>query len=338
MPQKKYRDKTEIALIVIWCVLFIATGLFLAWSKIVYGSQHTELKTAVEADEFFAKWQSYIADDAALNDVVTVGSHDSGTLGMMPLAETQGHSFADQLKGGVRYFDIRVTEKNGELVIFHGPIKGQKFEKVLNEIKNFITSNPSEFLVLDFQHLGDKCHDKVMTMITEILGTDKAMKKSLCPTVEGTTMGDVRAQNINFVIVWKEASETKDRDYLYARTEYLSSPYDGKIHRSKNVDDLISHYAEYYDGYNGNGFFVLQAQRTAPNILFDRPADNEIAYKEKINNYVSTLSDDNLAKTNIIMRDFVVSDMTNVKTILSLNLKKGLVKTDKIAEFTLKTA
>lgn len=60
----------------------------------------------------------------------------------------------------------------------------------------------------------------------------------------------------------------------------------------------------------------------------------EQEFKPVINAYIDALADSaNLAKTNIIMRDFIVSDMENVKKILKLNLDKNLVKAELRDEF-----
>ena len=335
----KIRRKTRNVLIVIWCILFVGTVFSLVWTKNIYGGQHTELKEELIADEFFSKWPSYVSDEAILNNVIIPGSHDAGSLNMMPLAETQGHSIADQLRGGVRYFDLRVAKQGDDLVIYHGPINGRPFNNVLNEIKTFIEANPSEFLILDFQHLkNDKYHDKVIEMTVETLGIDKMMKKSVCHSIESTTMADVRNHGYNYAFVWSAAEETADKDYLYARKTFLYSPYNAEVHKTKNINELTAQFDKYLGNNMGSGFYVLQAQRTSYNLLFKRPADLELEFKNDINKYVSSLTGDKLARTNIVMRDFIVSVMENVKIILRLNLTKNLVAADKITEFTQKVA
>lgn len=335
MAKKKLKKGGVIALCILGVFLVIVAALLIY----MFTDKDYGLSAPLNADPFFCEWQSYISDEAKLNEIVTVGSHDAGTNGMMPLAMTQGHQIADQLKGGARYFDVRVTNKGKELAIFHGIIKGQSFSTVLNDVKTFIEQHPTEFIILDFQHLGDKAHAATLAAIENTLDMSKAMKKSECPNIETTTMGDVRAKGYNFVIVWKDGAEAEGKDYLYARETNLFSPYDAKLHRSKDPNKLIAHYQNYYDDYNGKGFFVLQAQRTAPVFLIDKPSGMEVEYKPIINAYIDALADStNLAKTNIIMRDFVVSDMDNVKKILKLNLDKNLVKADMLSTYRDKVA
>lgn len=53
------------------------------------------------------------------------GSHDSGMIinrfsFLKRLTENQYEDILGQLKAGIRYFDIRLTIKNGEYVVYHG--------------------------------------------------------------------------------------------------------------------------------------------------------------------------------------------------------------------------
>lgn len=317
------------------CILAVALIFIIAIFANGAVVKDNGLENPLVCDEFFSEWQSTIVGSAKINEVATVGSHDAGSAGMMPIARTQGHSIYDQLRGGARYFDLRVCKSRGELVIFHSIIKGQKFSTVIDDINRFIAENPSEFLILDFQHLGSSAHDEIITAIEDGLDMSKAMLKSVFSKIETTTMADVRENGYNYAIVWNSASEAENKDYFYVRNEHLQSPYDRSYHASFNTDKLINRYQKYYDDYDGKGFFVLQAQRTAPTV-FNIPADNELEFKDKINNYVASLAQDSvkLAKTNIVMRDYVVSDMTNVKTILALNLAKGIVSEQSIARYT----
>ena len=303
-----------------------------------YTDDSAMLYTKQNPDKFFSEWQQYISDDTILNHMVIPGTHDAGCNNMMPLARTQGHDIIDQLNGGARYLDLRVTTKGDDLVIFHGPIKGQSFGKVLNEINKFIDTNPTEFIILDFQHLGKNVNKKVLDKITNTLPMQKAMLKSKCSNIETTTMKDIRDNGYSFIIVWNNKDECNNADYLYYRDTNLYSFYDSKYHRKTDDTKLVEHFQNYYDRYNNTGFFVLQSQRTAP-MLLDKPSHLEIESKDLFNEYVVKLkTSTNLAKTNVIMRDFLVSDLDTVRLILSLNLNKNNIKSEYIELFSKKTA
>lgn len=328
------KNKKKTALVVLWCIFTMLIGGVVGVLRYVYTNNDYGLKKPLVCDGFFSEWQSYIRDDVRLNETASVGSHDAGSYDMMPLAETQGHSIYDQLRGGVRYLDIRVTDKAGELVIYHGPIRGQKFSAVLSDIKKFMDEHPTEFLILNFQHLGKRVHFEVKTAIENALDMTKALNKTHFPDIGNILWGDVRAAGVNFMVIWKYVDEAAETDYMYIRNRDYYSFYDRGYHKSYNMQRLIDHYQAYYDKYNGQGFFVLQAQRTGPTLLH-KPSQLETAYKPLINKYISDLkTSKNLDKTNIIMRDFVVSDMDNVRLILQLNITKNLIKPDMLNAYT----
>lgn len=68
---------------------------------------------------------------------------------------TQNLTFKEQLDGGIRYFDLRVSSKPGEtgqeIYFIHG-LFGIKVWDGLMEINNFLTHHPTEVVFLDFNH------------------------------------------------------------------------------------------------------------------------------------------------------------------------------------------
>lgn len=329
--------KHKKGLLVTLVVLAIFVIVVIALVTTAYVDDVKDLETEVN-NQFLQSWQQHIEDDTKLNEMVMPGSHDSGCNNMMPLARTQAHDIIDQLNGGVRYLDLRVTNKGDDLVIFHGPIKGQKFSKVLADINTFIANNPTEFLVLDFQHLGKNVNEAVLDAITSTLPMQKAMLKSQFANIEDTSIGEIRNNNVNFVIVWNNEEECNNADYLYFRDTNLYSFYDGKVHRNVDTFVLIKHFATYYDRYQNKGFFVLQSQRTAP-MLLDKPSNLEREAKSSFNSFLETVKTNSalLDKTNIVMRDFIVSDLNTVKLILSLNINKNQIKESSLETFTTNT-
>jgi len=93
---------------------------------------------------------------ATLKNLVIPGSHNSATCSIpngkpfSAIAITQNLTITQQLHAGVRFFDLRIASgKRGKGVyIFHGRIRGGQFEKVLNEIRSFCKTYPTEFVVL----------------------------------------------------------------------------------------------------------------------------------------------------------------------------------------------
>lgn len=136
---------------------------------------------------------SKLGMDRQLNQIVMVGSHDAGITKGMWNVKTQSLNIGEQAAAGVRVFDLRIAAvntatlgggSNVKLKAYHGvgsksektrtikdlgthgavdemrmkvPVLtgsfGEGLSKMLDQAKQFVTSNPNEFLILKF----DKC-------------------------------------------------------------------------------------------------------------------------------------------------------------------------------------
>lgn len=319
----------------------------------------SEFKTGI-----YTNWQSYIDDDVRFLDVVTPGSHDAGTKTITAVnLHTQGSDIYDQLIGGVRYFDMRVAEFNGQVRCIHANSSegisnengtGLIFEDVLDDMKLFIADNPSEILILDFQHLWDDFEREVVPLIESLLPQGQLLKKSQFANLSTLTMGQLREANVHYVIIVQDDASELDKspvpnfdsyDWMYKRTQVLISQYDGDIHHD-SADDLINHWDVYFNNFEEGKIFILQSQLTAQNGLDGINHENNLIEREKSirnkgNDYVRSLSleknQDKLNKLNIIMRDFVVDDLdgvdgalVSIQSILFLNVYKGNISADKL--------
>lgn len=165
------KKKTKI--ITISVVAFIVLGLAsFSGGVILNGTCFDSYKETTKLNN----WMKNISDDKKLVDLVIPGSHDSGTIGMNWLANTQNYSIKEQLNSGARYFDIRVNKMDEDkFVIFHGPINGVEFTPILNDIKDFIVTNPSETLFLDFQHFKNDSMEEVKNMLDTVLNNNNLL-------------------------------------------------------------------------------------------------------------------------------------------------------------------
>jgi hypothetical protein len=85
------------------------------------------------------------------------------------LAQTQDLSIYEQLKHGVRYFDLRPQLSNGEIYIHHGPVLGPKLTVVLDDVRRFCREPHRELIILKFSHyeaIDDKAYRR---MVEEIM-------------------------------------------------------------------------------------------------------------------------------------------------------------------------
>ena len=94
-----------------------------------------------------------------LKNLTLPASHDAamylGGLSFSTFGKTQFLNIYEQLKYGIRYFDLRPGVENGVLSIYHGPILGPLLKEVLDDIKKFMEENHNELVILKFSHYKD---------------------------------------------------------------------------------------------------------------------------------------------------------------------------------------
>ena len=297
-------------------------------------------------EEYSGGYMSCLKSDAKLGEIVMLGAHDAGTVGQSDTACTQHSDFGKMLDSGVRYFDCRVTDVNGEPSFVHGntnsvfwPSKEHlTLAEACDDIVAFVAKYPSEVIVLDFQHTWDATEDKVIAILEQKLGA-VALDKSLAAVPSEVTLGQMREWGKNVVIVYRTPEKCEQKDFLYEREEYLQSEYNSGIHSiGKNEYEekyplLIAEWDKYIAGKSEGKLFVLQSQITATGWL----AEAEAKFRPIANDWLADLEKaenaDKLAAINIVMRDFVADDDIGserpsgevFKIVVKLNAAKGLV-------------
>ena len=340
------REKGKIALIVLGSFFGLIALLTVILAPIIVEGNKVITRDSAEPNDALTEWMSYISDDAPVTRLAIPGSHDSGCSGMPWYAETQDLNFAEQLARGVRYFDIRVNKKGGDLVIFHGPVNGTDYVELLYQIDEFMDAHPSEFLILDFSHFKNDSESEVFRLFDEIVSAERVVNDT-CMTdseyLDSLTLGDVRGKCVVFVD--PEETEFCCRDYLFFKMGdeveagqedlfSLVSPYKKLWNGSsakKFTDKILDRYIDTFKGID-SGFFVLQCQLTDNALVFG-PRYREGKLIERANDFVRALYDnaEDLPYINIIMRDFVTCEKTAL--IVGLNMAKGWVSGEKAESF-----
>jgi hypothetical protein len=208
----------------------IISAIFLI---IITLSLFTGCKKAYIDENFFSDWMQYLDGSVKIIDAVLPGSHDAGSKGLVFAMDTQDSTVEEQLKSGARYLDLRVKYNlQGVLSLFHGSQTGAAFDDVLNQISSFIENNPSEFLILDFQHFeGDYEYTIEQTQIdaekaiaAELNPEKYALKKGV--DLSSLTIGKIRESGAKYIITWGRTEQSVLlKDYIFKREDYLYSPY-----------------------------------------------------------------------------------------------------------------
>lgn len=291
-----------------------------------------------------SKWMSMINDSAALKSIAIPGSHDAGTNGMPWYSKTQSRDIGDQLACGTRYFDLRVKLKKGECRIYHGPAYSLYLKDILRDVRDFLTSNPSECVILDVHKFGNaEAKPKTVELLDEYLADMFVVKpdgKTDLEFMEALTLGEARGK---CVLIWGDVDEyaalggrylLRNDDHGDVDVGCLQSFYERSWNwyysSDKYIKKALPAYINKYKESRG-GLFVLQGQLTDGSFVAG-PRYREGGHQENMNEYVSSLwNSEDLEYINIIMRDFI-SPNKNMLTI-ALNIPKNLVKEGSIDEF-----
>ncbi len=336
------QQKKKIALITVGCFFGLIAVLVVILAPIIAVGNKVIAEDTVQPNEYLTEWMKYIDGDTPVTDLAIPGSHDSGCIEMPWYAATQDLTFAEQLERGVRYFDIRVNDKGGDLVIFHSVVNGVDYEGVLRDIDEFMDAHPSEFLVLDFSHFKNDSEEKVFDLFDEIVSAKRVVNDTNIADTEfldALTLDDVRGKVIVFIT--PDETDYCGRDYFFykngdevgedAETSYASlvSPYK-KLWNGKSAEkfagDILYRYIDTFKDID-RGFFVLQCQLTDTALVFG-PRYREGKLIELANDFVKGLYDDkeNLQYINIVMRDFVTCEKSALT--VRLNFAKGYASAD----------
>ena len=291
-----------------------------------------------DGNESLSEWMKNIKDDTLISEIVIPGSHDAGTYDMLWLGETQTLNIEEQLNVGVRYFDIRVYNKDDKLIIYHDIINGVDFIPIITSIKQFILDHPSETLLLDFQHFKNDSQEEVLSILKnefydENLLIENSTNLSDLEFISNLQLKDARGKCIIF---WGDRS-SDNSSYLFLRNNddcshtnmSLNSYYLGDFHKG-DVNIFLSgahsiYFANIIDKIKNEhkGIFVLQTQLTDGNLIFG-PWSRERSNDEELDKYIINLKNSsNLQYLNVIMRDFV--NYQKCKDIIDLNYYKNNV-------------
>lgn len=148
-----------------------------------------------EADR--SDWMLALEDQAALNAITIPGTHDSGALHSIAdiSGKCQSLSIQEQLKVGVRFFDIRLQLVDNELRVVHS-ITDQMtdFVDVLSDMVSFLRGHQSEFLIVSIKEdASPKRSDREFTATLEemLLSYSEISRGRELPATVGAARGGI---------------------------------------------------------------------------------------------------------------------------------------------------
>lgn len=292
----------------------------------------------------YVQWMSYLRDDAAVDDVVIVESHNAGAIDctlynqeVIPLdwLNCQQGTIYDQLLYGVRSFDFRLNQlyredvsPENDIFCVHGTGTGVLFKDAIADIKRFSDEYPSEFIIIGIILYGEQAMYSVsadaVKGIMSLLGPEQYAFPSDY-TFADKTMGDLRASGKRFIIntipEWCTVTNnnfirntTWSDEYNSGTTDDGKKLYDMIIERLKNAEtgETISPSLNRGSGGSKNKQLPLDFMKS------DR------AYFTRL---IEILWDtpDYLSHLNGFCIDYATFDYWQCGNALLLNVKKGLI-------------
>lgn len=221
--------------------------------------------------------------DKKLADIVIPGTHDSGTYKLgwgsgINTAKTQNVSIGEQLKDGIRYLDMRVTEAahtgcadNSVWWLFH-TWKSYRLQEALDEVKAFMSkpANNKEVVILDFQDITMKYDDGraidvLLALIQSKLGP-YLVPMDQTTNWQHSTLSDFVAQGRQIIVLVPTSTSTRVNAPGF--NPGCGAKFDGKYFAPRG-GNLRSYYAELTDSQE------IQEQVITPQLQKDSAVGND---------------------------------------------------------------
>lgn len=241
------------------------------------------------------------------------------------MCKCQDMSIKDQLEAGIRYLDLRVArhEESNEYYSCHG-VFCVNYDEILDEIANFLTANPKEIVVLDFNHfyaMDEEHHQAFSAKIVEKLDGKMAIRGEVEANSPVQQYWDKGAQAV--CIYHNDIYKSTDGKFWHRGV--ISSPWPNK----NKTDELHENLQERIKARNKDYFFVLQGILTPDGELIKDEileSGGETSIKSiasRVSNRVVDWVEDEWKEENhnIVIVDFF-HDCSMVQSILNLNKKQ----------------
>jgi 1-phosphatidylinositol phosphodiesterase len=153
MAKKFYRRSARVGILLAGLT---ALGLAVATPASAHASDGYSHDSTIGATN--TDWMAWLPNKALLSELSIPGTHDTGASRFGgDAALTQSMDLQEQLKSGIRAWDIRLKEESGRLKIYHGIARqGQDFDtEVLATASGFLDAHPNETVLMRIKDEAD---------------------------------------------------------------------------------------------------------------------------------------------------------------------------------------
>ena len=182
-----------MGLLILILIILIAALVFIGVANSGVGARE------LTESDFHTDWMKQLDNEATLNEIYIPGTHDSGALHSFlgVSGQCQSYNIEEQLKMGVRFFDIRLQLRDNKLAVVHSFVDQKlTFEEVLNDYRDFLEANSSEFIIVSIKQdadsenssipFADAVEDALNTHLTSLLNSSTSL-----PTSVGEARGKI---------------------------------------------------------------------------------------------------------------------------------------------------
>ncbi|XP_064078219.1 uncharacterized protein LOC135195726 [Macrobrachium nipponense] len=165
---------------------------------------------------------------------------------------TQKASVADQLKHGIRYFDIRVAVRDSRFFFVHG-LYGGDLEPLLCEISHFLVRHPGEVVLLDFQHFHGLSSNDHAALIALLKATFSDL---LCPffqQLKHLTLSYLARYKYQVLVFYRHDQSMQAVSWLWS-SDSIPNPWPD----TTSVTKMISFLEKRLKDRDPHTFFVTQ--------------------------------------------------------------------------------
>lgn len=316
--------------------------------------------TDVNASSELESWMGNLPEElhnVPINQLAIPGSHDSCSYTITPQAEiapdneyygntlvkllgpigkqilyswsvTQNITTREQLRSGIRYFDLRIAVRKDpsdeNLYLIHG-LFGAVVDNFLVEVKEFLESHRSEVILLHFQHfynMTDTHHNRLLNKLTSAFGP---LMCQFTTDMGNVTLASLWRRGYQMITFYAHEKLAKYHPYLWP-TSYIPNPWPD--------DDDATRLVTFWNrtlqqGRDPKKFFVLQGVGTpqASTVTMHICNSLRVYIAPKVNaaleGWLSSQTPGSGAHTcNVVMCDFVeMNDHRIPKMVVEMNHK-----------------
>lgn len=272
-------------------------------------------------------WMKNIDDSTSITTLSIPGSHDSGALHSIGdlSGKCQDLSILNQINAGVRFFDIRLSQRNNELKVVHGIVdQDLNFSQILNDFSTFLKENPSEGLIISIKKESDS--------VNTTASFDESLKNALSsysliwdtsgkiPENLGKLRGKIflisRYENNSIGLDaydrWQDPDSSSTTNTFTIETSNLHVQ---DFYMVKNIEDKQNEITNCFD-FSGKNLNYLTLNFSSCYFLNSFPPSYAGSAAKIINNWLKSEIKER-KNLGIIISDFVTSELS--KTIYERN-------------------